>query len=297
MLLSFYKIVYMPVKKAGVILTAISLLFLYKGYAQNNTSEKLPALKGFKLVWSDEFNTDGPPKSANWHFENGFVRNQELQWYQPGNAWCKEGKLIIEARRDKKTNPHYVVGSSDWKKNRENIEYTSSSINTSGKQSWLYGQFIMRAKINISDGLWPAWWTLGVNGRWPSNGEIDIMEYYDRKLLANVACGTALPYKAEWFTKTRSIDSLGGEQWASKFHIWRMDWNENSIALYVDDSLMNFVELSKLVNKDSLGVNPFKQPHYMLLNLAVGGMNGGDPGGTKFPNRFEVDYVRVYQKQ
>jgi len=37
-------------------------------------------------------------------------------------------------------------------------------------------------------------------------------------------------------------------------------------------------------------------PDDMLLNLAIGGMNGGDPSGTEFPARFEVDYVRVYQK-
>jgi hypothetical protein len=35
----------------------------------------------------------------------------------------------------------------------------------------------------------------------------------------------------------------------------------------------------------------------MVLNLALGGMNGGDPSLTAFPNRFEVDYVRVYQKK
>jgi beta-glucanase (GH16 family) len=76
-----------------------------------------------------------------------------------------------------------------------------------------------------------------------------------------------------------------------------MDWDENSIALFVDDSLMNKVELDELVNKDGTGINPFKQPHYMLLNLAIGGKSGGDPSHTKFPKRFEVDYVRVYQKE
>jgi beta-glucanase (GH16 family) len=76
-----------------------------------------------------------------------------------------------------------------------------------------------------------------------------------------------------------------------------MDWDENAIALYLDDQLLNKVELTKLVNKDGSGVHPFKQPHYMLLNLAMGGMNGGDLSNTKFPNKFEVDYVRVYQKQ
>jgi beta-glucanase (GH16 family) len=76
-----------------------------------------------------------------------------------------------------------------------------------------------------------------------------------------------------------------------------MDWDETSISLFVDDMLLNRVDLGKLVNKDGSNINPFKQPHYMLLNLAIGGMNGGDPSQTQFPNRFEVDYVRVYQKK
>lgn len=60
---------------------------------------------------------------------------------------------------------------------------------------------------------------------------------------------------------------------------------------------MNKTPLDSLVNKDGSGFNPFKQPHYMLLNLAIGGDNGGDPSQTSFPKKFEIDYVRVYQKQ
>jgi beta-glucanase (GH16 family) len=67
--------------------------------------------------------------------------------------------------------------------------------------------------------------------------------------------------------------------------------------LYVDDQLLNKVSLDSLVNKDGSGFNPFKQPHYMLLNLAIGGDNGGDPSQTSFPKKFEIDYVRVYQKK
>ena len=54
---------------------------------------------------------------------------------------------------------------------------------------------------------------------------------------------------------------------------------------------------SSLVNKDESGFNPFKQPHYVLLNLAIGGANGGNPSHTSFPKKFEIDYVRVYQKE
>ena len=56
------------------------------------------------------------------------------------------------------------------------------------------------------------------------------------------------------------------------------------------------MEKQFLCNKDGSGFNPFKQPHYMLLNLAIGGMNGGDPKDTAFPSTLEIDYVRVYQK-
>jgi beta-glucanase (GH16 family) len=33
----------------------------------------------------------------------------------------------------------------------------------------------------------------------------------------------------------------------------------------------------------------------MLVNLAIGGTQGGDPSATEFPARYEIDYIRVYQ--
>jgi len=252
-------------------------------------------LRNYKLVWSDEFNKDGPPDSSNWTYENGFVRNQELQWYQPENARCENGYLIIEARREEKPNPAYVPGSKDWRTDRPIINYTSACLITRGRKTWQYGRFEMKAKIDISPGLWPAWWTLGTAGRWPANGEIDIMEYYRKRLLANIACLNK-DHRAEWFSNTFSTDSLGGKKWSAKFHIWRMDWTKEFIALYVDNQLLNKVSLDSLINKDGSGFNPFKQPHYMLLNLAIGGTSGGDPSDTPFPKEFVIDYVRVYQQ-
>lgn len=263
--------------------------------AQENAQEKYQD-EGYRLVWADEFNKDGKPDPATWRHEAGFVRNQELQWYQTGNAWCENGKLIIEARKEPKPNPGFKEAAGDWKSRRKTIEYTSSSINTAGLKSWQYGRFVMRGKIDVSAGLWPAWWTLGLAGEWPANGEIDIMEYYAGKILANIAVATSKKYTPEWYSQTRSIKELGGREWASRFHIWRMDWTEESISLFVDDVMLITVPMEKLFNKDGSHIHPFKQPHYMLLNLAMGGMNGGDIGNTRFPNRFEIDYIRVYQR-
>lgn len=154
----------------------------------------------------------------------------------------------------------------------------------------------MRAKIDVHNGMWPAFWTLGVAGAWPRNGEVDIMEYYKGTLLANVAWGTARPNNAVWNSAKKALVDFADPEWAEKFHVWRMDWDENSIKLYVDGQLLNEQDLSKTVNEDAAHQNPFRQAHYLLVNLAVGGQQGGDPAGTPFPARYEIDYVRVYQK-
>lgn len=257
---------------------------------------QLQAQDQYKLVWSDEFNKDGKPDPSKWDYERGFVRNNEHQWYQPENAYCKNGLLVIEGRKEQKPNPRYEAGSKDWRRNRELIDYTSSCLITKGKQHWQYGRFEFRARIDIDPGMWPAWWCLGIEKNWPENGEIDMMEFYRDTLLANIVC-RGKNQSNEWHSTYTDVGMLGGKAWAKKFHTWRMDWNEAFIALYVDDSLLNKVALAELVNKDGTGFNPFKQPHYMLINLAIGGQNGGEPSRTVFPKRMEVDYVRVWQKK
>ncbi len=252
--------------------------------------------EGWKLVWSDEFDKDGAPNPDNWNVETGFVRNEEDQWYQSQNARVEDGKLIIEARKERQPNPNYEAGSTDWKKKRVFAEYTSASLSTNGKHNWTYGRFEMRGKIDISPGLWPAFWTVGTQGEWPANGEIDIMEFYRGNLLANIAWGTNKRWNAKWNSKKKPILDFTDPEWASKFHIWRMDWDDKFIRLYVDDTLLNEQDLKQTINAD--GRNPFlNAPQFIIVNLALGGQNGGDPSKAPYPNRFEVDYVRVYQKK
>jgi beta-glucanase (GH16 family) len=253
-----------------------------------------PPEKTYALVWSEEFGADGIPSAANWTYEQGFVRNYELQWYQAGNATVQGGNLVIEARREQAPNPLYVAGSSDWRESRPYIDYTSSSLTTLNLHQWQYGRFEMRAQIDVRMGLWPAFWTLGVAGEWPSCGEIDVMEFYQGNLKANAAWGTSQQWVAEWDGTSTPLTSFGDPQWSEKFHLWRMDWDADFIRLYVDDQLLNTVDLSETVNASD-GKNPFHQPHYLLLNLAVGGDAGGDPSGTTFPAQYLIDYVRVYQ--
>ena len=256
-------------------------------------------LSGLKLVFNEEFNRDGELNSENWSFETGFKRNEELQWYQSKNACCKNGCLVIEGKKETFPNPNYSPDSKSWKKNRKEVNYTSASVNTAEKRSWLFGRFEVRARIDTAMGAWPAIWTLGNNNEWPSCGEIDMLEFYRPEtvpsILANVASGTSTRYKPKWNSSKKTVSSLMkiDKEWPHKFHIWRMDWNRDSINLFIDNILLNTTLLTQTINPD--GTNPFLQPQYLLLNLALGA-NGGDPSQSHFPISFEVDYVRIYQK-
>ncbi len=258
----------------------------------------------WRLVWSEEFDTDGSLNSSVWNFEQGYVRNEEAQWYQPENAICKNGLLVIEARKERnRKNPLFVLGSSDWRKNREYIDYTSASVTTAGKKEFLYGRFEIKARIPVSKGAWPAIWMLGSHMEWPSCGEVDIMEYYHIKgvphLLANAAWGTDRQWHAKWNSKATPYSHFTDKdsQWASKFHIWRMDWDDEAIKLYLDDELQNEIPLNSTINGSiGKGTNPFNQPLYFLLNLAIGGINGGLIDEAALPMKYEIDYVRVYQR-
>jgi beta-glucanase (GH16 family) len=127
------------------------------------------------------------------------------------------------------------------------------------------------------------------------------MEYYPKRgvpsILAN-ACwgndkgGSVWDESVKPFTHFTDKDPL----WATQFHIWRMDWDEDYIRIYLDDELLNEIDLSKTINgKHGHGDNPFHAPMYILLNLAMGS-TGGKVDMSAMPMRYEIDYVRVYQK-
>jgi beta-glucanase (GH16 family) len=205
--------------------------------------------------------------------------------------------LIIEAKKEKRANPDFKnYNDPNWRFNRDSIRFTSSCLITKDKHAWKFGRFEMRAKIPVAPGMWPAFWTLGVKGRWPANGEIDIMEYYREKVLANAAWQSDTTGRPAWDAVSRDLSDFEKPNSQGTFHVWRMDWDSSYIKLYLDDQLLNTIDLASTINGGDSHVNPFHQPHYILINLAVGGSQGGDPTYTIFPQQFVVDYVRVYQR-
>lgn len=275
--------------KKNILIVLLVTSFSVKIKAQENRNS-------YQLIWSDEFNIEGNIDSTKWKFESGFVRNMEAQWYQKENAICKDGNLLITGKKQKKQNPNYIAGSANWKTNREFIDYTSASIRMKKELAFKYGKLEVKAKIDAQTGLWPAIWTLGIDGEWPSNGEVDIMEYYDDKILANFAIGSKIKHQAIWKSNAKNLAEFGSKDWANQFHVWTLEWDEKSMKIFLDDILLNSINLNNTFNKSD-GKNPFQQPHYLLLNLAMGGNRGGSLKNTVLPSTYLVDYVRIYQKK
>lgn len=178
----------------------------------------------------------------------------------------------------------------------------SSSLTTAGKFEFTYGRLEVRARIPVAKGAWPAIWTLGSKMEWPSCGEIDVMEFYRIQgcpvIMANAAWGADKRWEARWDSQATPLSHFleQNPDWASEFHVWRMDWTEKAIRIYLDGELLNEIFLSETRNGIlGEGKNPFMIPHCVLLNLAVGGINGGLVSYEAWPMRYEIDYVRVYQ--
>lgn len=268
-------------------------MHLYSCSPQLNYQQKTN--DGYVYVWGDEFNYSGKPDAKKWDYEVGFIRNNEPQWYQRENASVKNGHLTIEARKEKIINPNFQADSKDYRLNRQYAEYTSSCLITKAKFEFTYGRAIIRCKIDINQGQWPAFWMLGANMdqvSWPACGEVDIMEYYRGIMHANAAWQG--DRETKWDDAKWKIADLGHSSWWNEFHEWQMDWDEQKIDIFLDGKLLNHVDLTKTVNVKN-GDNPFQSPFYLLLNLALG-QDGEIIPESSLPSKLMVDYIRVYQK-
>lgn len=250
----------------------------------------------WKLVWSDEFDQTGSPNPRRWTNEVGFIRNREAQYYTPGrpeNARVENGRLVLEARKERFSNARHTPGSADWRR-REFADYTSASLTTRGLAAWRYGRIEVRAKLPTGRGVWPAIWMLGTNMAsvgWPRCGEIDIMEYvgFEPNVIhANIHTG-----KYNHVRKTGKGSRIQIEKPYNTFHVYAVEWTPEKLDFFVDDK--KYFTYAKEENAGD-DVWPFDQPHYLILNLAIGGAWGAQKGidDALFPARYEIDYVRIY---
>lgn len=252
-----------PRRRAAWLMMAAPLAV---GVAHAQPASPVPTTDGpWELVWHDEF--DAPSlDTATWRVVDAFLAvNKELQYYTPEALSIRDGSLVITSEH-RETHGH---------------AYTSGRLSTRGTFYQAFGRFEARMKLPRGRGVWPAFWMLPEDGRWPP--EIDIME--------NLGHDTSTVYTTFHFGvlpdhQHRGTPVKPGPDFADGFHVYRADWTPDRIEWFIDG-------VSVFTHDKDVPQDPF----YVLLNTAVGGDWPGNPdAATTFPQETLVDYVRAYRK-
>ena len=238
---------------------------------------------GYVLVWSDEFDSAGLPDGSRWDYDTDRNRlgwfNNERQYYSRAraeNAVVSNGRLRITARLED------LRSASDW----GGQHYTSARLLTRGKADWTYGFFEVRARLPCGRGTWPAIWTLGSGGRWPDDGEIDLME--------QVGSNPSRVFGTVHTLQSGGVGTGAAVQVADTcngFHNYQLHWTAGAIDIGIDGAV--YYRYANPRAGSSLW--PFDAPQHLLLNIAIGGDLGGSVDDAIFPVTMEIEHVRVFQ--
>nr|WP_242593457.1 glycoside hydrolase family 16 protein [Corallococcus exiguus] len=241
---------------------------------------------GWEIVWQDEF--DGPagslPAKERWVPDvggDGWGNGQyEYNTNRAENAQLDgEGHLAIIARKER-------YGNND---------YTSARLTTKNRYSKAYGRIEARIKLPTGRGIWPAFWLLGADVDsvgWPECGEIDIMEHKGQ--IPSVVSSAIHGPGYSGGSNLGRQHAVSGPPLAEDFHIYAVEWEPELLRFIVDDTV--FFEVTPK-NLPSGRKWVYDHPHFIILNIAVGGSFVGPPDSkTVFPQTMKVDYVRVYER-
>ncbi|MGC5561818.1 discoidin domain-containing protein [Streptomyces sp. FR-108] len=251
-----------------------------------------------RLVWSDDFDgaAGGRPDASKWRADPGTGPNNELEYYTDHRNASLDGSghLVMEARKE------VTAGSScprDPLSSSTTCQYTSARMNTGATFQFTYGRVEARIKVPKGNGLWPAFWMMGADfltGRpWPYNGEVDIVEVLGKDVKTAYSTVHAPAYNGGGGIGS-PYTLPGNADFSDDFHTWAADWNSKGITYSLDGRTV--FSLDKDQVERTRGPWIFDHPHYLILNLAVGGdWPGPTDAGTPFPSKMLVDFVRVYQ--
>jgi beta-glucanase (GH16 family) len=266
------------------------------GPAQNNNFFSLyPS-------WSQNFatNTSGKLDSKDWEVYQGPAQNSnnEAEYYTDSstNLHIKNGALTLEATKQPEP---------------QNYDYASARLDTDNKISFLYGRLDITAKLPDGVGTWPAAWLLPANNtyenlspasdstRYLNGGEIDMVEevgfnpnveYGIVHTLADLSNPNGVGSYSVVYVPNNNVS----------YNKYSLLWTPSSITFEVNDQ--PFYTYNKSTGADYT-TWPFDQPFYLILDLAIGGVWGGEdvnqfpPSGIDnsiFPATMDISSIYYY---
>lgn len=230
----------------------------------------------WKLLWEDNFETDGPVNNAKWTLVNKGTSDWNIYMTSDNElAYVQGGNLILRGRK--------TAGG-----------YETGGVNSSNKFNFKYGKVEVKAKLSAGQGTWPAIWMMpqqSVYGGWPKSGEIDIMEHLnnDAKIyqvvhshyVDNLGNKTDPPYVA-----TPNLN-------VGVYNTFGIEWFPEKIDFLLNGTVTFSYPRKTNIPADQLQW-PFDQSFYLILNQALGGSWVGSINDAILPVQTEIDYVKVY---
>ncbi|MCQ2095663.1 MAG: beta-N-acetylglucosaminidase domain-containing protein [Bacteroidaceae bacterium] len=234
------------------------------------------------LVFSDEFDGAGEPAADKW---SRTVR-QGATW----NRWCSDSRQVVYEN----DGALHCLAIPNPDKSKDNADMLTGGIKSQDKFKFRYGRAEARLRTTQHTGNFPAFWMMPNDskyGGWPDSGEIDIWETIDNATSSWHTVHSKWTYTLGKGGNSKSLGGMDYDLW----HVYRMDWDENSITWYADGMKVWTYHKSTDESQLAQGQWPFDQPFYLILNQSVGNGSWAANADTKFTYETEFDWVRVYQ--
>jgi len=277
------------------------------GQAQNTyfTGGNICNNQEWKLVFNDEFDGDSLDKSKwiTW-FPYSATGNDSCEFcrthgdlvdqvYLDSNVVVSNGTLKLIARKQTAT---WFTATRD---------YTSGMIQS--RFTCMYGKFEIRCKIPYGEGFIPAFWLFGGG----HGTEIDDFEIgCQNPDYPHMGCGVWDNGK-----NTGYGANYRGVDYSKDFHVFSLEWEPFYLIFRIDEIEVFRITRLLTLSGDAVtwccvdrGVYT-EQPCFpkgenntpnIIANLGVGNSKtagtGAPDNNTVFPSQFEIDYIRVYQR-
>ncbi|MFL9844015.1 glycoside hydrolase family 16 protein [Flavobacterium rhizosphaerae] len=270
------------------------------------TLPEKPTALDEKVIFFEDFSGKEINRNYWTPVITGHVVNNEQQAYVDSTTTlyltdakeakgAKNGALVIKAL--------YSPGFKT--KDGQTFDFISGRMHTRDKVQFTYGTVEARIKMPAGSGYWPAFWMLG-NGKWPDCGEIDIMEYIGEPDWVSAALHGQKYYGDTPFVNYVYLDDKND---VTQWHVYTVDWQKDQILFKVDGKL--YFRVTKPMIKN-YGEWAFDNPHYILVNMALGGAYPAKINGVKEPyyglpqstvndiiagnGKTYIDWIKVTQK-
>lgn len=234
----------------------------------------------WQLVWEDSFSREGFIDTATWSKIPRGLSDWNNYMSSFDSCYAVENDNLI------------LYGIKNTAQTQDTAPYLTGGLYTKGKKTFAEGKIEIRAKLGSATGAWPAIWMLPEDAKWPTGGEIDIMEHLNSDTIV---------YQTTHSHYSHTLGIKDNPKNGATASIDPNDYNIYGVELS-PDSLVFSVNRQRIfayprIETDQPGQYPFDRPFYLLIDMQLGGNWVGKVNPEDLPVKMEIDWVRFYKKQ